>query len=160
MTLRKCKKLESLKVEKIANDEEWKLGTEIGYPNLIISNYGRVWRIEKEPINETDEYIEYGPVIYEVSPYVNKRNNTKNGYYAFQYHSKITFVHRLVAMLFVDGYSDDLVVDHIDENSLNNKWTNLQWIKSKDNVSKSLKYNHENGNYDEHLRKLHNKEDK
>ncbi len=36
-------------------------------------------------------------------------------------------VHRLVALAFVGGYGPDLVVNHKDENKLNNRWDNLEW---------------------------------
>lgn len=37
------------------------------------------------------------------------------------------FVHRLVAKLFVDGWFDGAVVNHIDGNKQNNVCTNLEW---------------------------------
>ncbi len=37
-------------------------------------------------------------------------------------------VHRLVALAFVDGYEEGLVVNHIDECKDNNVWTNLEWV--------------------------------
>lgn len=37
-------------------------------------------------------------------------------------------VHRLVAIVFVDGYSEDKVVDHIDGNKANNSAKNLRWV--------------------------------
>ena len=38
------------------------------------------------------------------------------------------FIHRLVALHFCDGYSENFVVNHIDGNKLNNKADNLEWI--------------------------------
>ena len=37
-------------------------------------------------------------------------------------------VHRLVAMAFVDGYEEGLVVNHIDEDKTNNCAWNLEWV--------------------------------
>ena len=37
-------------------------------------------------------------------------------------------VHRLVAMMFVDGYEDGLEVNHKDLNKANNIYTNLEWV--------------------------------
>lgn len=50
----------------------------------------------------------------------------------------ITFaIHRLVAELFVDGYFDGAVVNHIDGNNRNNHYTNLEWVTQKENIHKS-----------------------
>ena len=43
--------------------------------------------------------------------------------------TKLVRVHRLVAMAFVEGRSDEFdVVDHIDRDKFNNVWTNLRWV--------------------------------
>ena len=49
--------------------------------------------------------------------------------------SKITNlkVHRLVAMCFLNDYSKDLQVNHIDENKLNNNVSNLEMCSNKYN---------------------------
>lgn len=61
-------------------------------------------------------------------PYVNlwKNNVGKN-----------VSVGRIVAMAFCDGYSSDLVVDHIDNNPWNNHYTNLRWVTQRFNVARS-----------------------
>lgn len=46
-------------------------------------------------------------------------------------------VHQLVALYFLDFNFDGRVVDHIDNNKLNNNVKNLQLISQKDNVKKS-----------------------
>lgn len=43
-------------------------------------------------------------------------------------------VHRLVAMLFVEGYFDGAVVNHKDGNKRNNFAHNLEWVTSAQNV--------------------------
>lgn len=43
------------------------------------------------------------------------------------------FVHRLVAYHFVDGYRDDLVVNHKDGNKQNNNFENLEWVTRSEN---------------------------
>lgn len=126
--------------------------------------------------------------IYEIQPYVNtyttkaenkkKYNCTKYGYYKFHYNSKIHRVHALVGRCFVDGYKEGLCLDHINNNSLDNRAENLQWITRSENTKKfwdsmteeelieykqkfseGLKEAHKKGNYKEHLSKLHNKGD-
>ncbi len=49
-------------------------------------------------------------------------------------------VHQLVAMCFLDHVPDgmNIVVDHIDDNTLNNRLDNLQIISNRDNLVKSI----------------------
>ena len=42
-------------------------------------------------------------------------------------------VHILVAEAFCDGYKENYVVNHIDEDKFNNKANNLEWVTRKDN---------------------------
>ncbi len=42
-------------------------------------------------------------------------------------------VHRLVAQSFVEGYSEDLQVNHLDGNKLNNLWNNLRMCSATEN---------------------------
>lgn len=52
---------------------------------------------------------------------------------------KKSFVHRLVALAFVSGYSDvSNEVDHIDTNRLNNNYQNLRWVDRKGNMANPL----------------------
>ena len=43
-------------------------------------------------------------------------------------------VHRLVAMAFVDGYKEGLVVNHINEDKSCNVWFNLEWVTQGYNI--------------------------
>jgi hypothetical protein len=47
-------------------------------------------------------------------------------------------VHRLVALCFVDGYTENYQVNHIDENKLNNNADNLEWVTASYNMSYGL----------------------
>lgn len=44
------------------------------------------------------------------------------------------FVHRLVAMAFVPGFTDGLTVNHINGNKLDNRPENLEWVTLADNT--------------------------
>jgi hypothetical protein len=44
------------------------------------------------------------------------------------------FVHRLVAQHFVDGFKDELQVNHIDGVKSNNAASNLEWVTAKENL--------------------------
>lgn len=46
-------------------------------------------------------------------------------------YSKPFYVHRLVGFVYCDGYSDNMMIEHIDGNKLNNHASNLQWVKKK-----------------------------
>lgn len=58
-------------------------------------------------------------------PYPNA--NSKDGRYTFK-------VHRLVAMLYVDGYSDELQVNHKNEVKTDNRAENLEMVTNQENV--------------------------
>ncbi len=52
---------------------------------------------------------------------------------------KMTLIHRLVAFLFVSGITNGKnIVDHIDENKLNNYYKNLEWVTPRENTTLSL----------------------
>jgi len=88
--------------------------------------------------------------FYEVSNYGRARNRkTKKlkphdinnyGYCRVQcYNGKIRqkfFVHKLVAQLFLDGFSEDLVVNHKDGDKTNNMYSNLEWVTRSYNNNK------------------------
>lgn len=91
-----------------------------GYEGLYeVSNNGNVRRVGKPPLVQTmrGEYLK-------VSLY-------KNG------KAKIVSIHRLVAEAFVPNHFNHPVVNHKDENKLNNSADNLEWCT----LSYNTKYN-------------------
>ena len=50
----------------------------------------------------------------------------------------IVDVHRLIALTFVEGCRDGLVVNHIDNNPMNNHFTNLEWVTQGQNVRHAI----------------------
>lgn len=69
---------------------------------------------------------------------------TKRGYKQVCIVGKWYMVHRIVAELFVDNDKhpdmslSELVVDHIDNNKLNNNTKNLQWLTYSENTKKAF----------------------
>ena len=90
-----------------------------------ISNYGNVrnkntGRILKPTEGKTDKYY-YISLCKE-----GKQKNVK--------------IHRLVATYFVDNPLNKPFVDHIDNNKLNNVFTNLRWATSQENKRNTIMY--------------------
>jgi hypothetical protein len=52
--------------------------------------------------------------------------------------NKAFLVSRLIAMTWVDGYREDLTVNHIDGNPLNNTKDNLEWLSRGENTRKGF----------------------
>lgn len=55
-------------------------------------------------------------------------------------YKKRFFVHRLVAEYFVDGFDENLQVNHKDGNKLNNHYMNLEWVTQSENEQHKQKY--------------------
>ena len=143
-----------------------------------ISAYGYIWKykydkIIKETIIEHDEVFKNCGIIegydmsnYEVSNYGKIKSLytgkfleliIKHGYHRMTFKiknrkPKVFSVHRLVAYLFVDGWTNEKkYVNHIDKNKLNNYYKNLEWCTHRKNTKHALdkkvqQINIENGN--------------
>jgi len=90
------------------------------HPSFLVSNLGRL-RTKTGKISNTNPRKEDG--------YIRPTLYTEEG------KRKLFFLHRLVALAFVDGYKEDLQVNHIDENKANNHFSNLEWTTAKENVN-------------------------
>jgi len=90
--------------------EEWR--QIIDYPDYYISNLGNIksFKRGKEKIL--------------------KQSNGKDGYFVITIgiNKKQFRVHRLIAKHFLEDYSEDLFVDHIDRNRINNNIKNLRMV--------------------------------
>lgn len=109
------------KVDLKMMEEKWKDIPEFeGY--YKISNYGRVKNIKTNRLKCFD---------------VNRC-----GYLRVQLckdnYRKRYFVHRLVALSFVEGYFEGAVVNHIDMNRKNNRYDNLEWVTQSQNQKKAI----------------------
>lgn len=92
--------------------EEWQ--PVVGFEGLYeVSNIGRVRSLTR-----------YKKII---KPIV-----TNSGYYQYQLWHKgvrhVEFAHRLVAQTFIPNPGNKSVVNHLDENKLNNSVDNLEWV--------------------------------
>ena len=116
--------------------------------------------------------------LYIITPYLNKYKGVQYGYYKFHYKNKVYRVHDVLGRLFVPGYKPGLCVDHINNDSTDNRIENLQWItrganaekwwnslsdekfaEYKEKYSNGLKKAHADGKYKKHLKELHEKKE-
>ena len=85
---------------------------------------------------------EYGAVVSIRRGKVMAQRVTKNGYSRVSLSvsgvEKHFLAHRLVAMAFVDGYSEELEVNHVDGNKLNNHYSNLEWVTRAKNTEHAI----------------------
>lgn len=121
----------SLIVEKIADDEDFKIAKykEKGYIKeipYIISNYGRVFSCKEDKYGK--KYIQ------ELKQCILKHKTNKYGY---KHVSKYA-IHRMVAYTFLDSpKKSNYEIDHVDHNSLNNYYKNLEWVSHSENIRRS-----------------------
>jgi hypothetical protein len=108
------------------NDEEFKLIDDffgINYSTYSISNYGRIM------INKTKTIMKNKQNCDDYNRIILYDNNKR---------PKTYFIHRIVAYFFVSKYNTDMVINHLDENKLNNYYKNLEITTNKENIRYSL----------------------
>ena len=67
------------------------------------------------------------------------------GYWHIGINNKTYFAHRL-AFLYIDGYSPENQIDHVDRNPLNNSWKNLREVSQSCNMrNKNIQCNNKSG---------------
>lgn len=75
-----------------------------------------------------------------------KQNLNKEGYYTYvtslgkRGTYKAIKTHKAVALMFVDGYKDGLIINHKDGNKTNNLYTNLEWVTHKENTQHAIEH--------------------
>lgn len=100
----------------IRHNEEWKLIITKNKSSYYISNYGRVKA-------DTDKGVSI------------LKTHLANGYKRVYILGKMYFIHRLVATYFIKNtnINEYTQVNHKDNNTLNNKVNNLEWVTPKQN---------------------------
>ena len=96
-----------------------------GYHNYVISNHGRIKAISRK-ILTPEGHIRILKEKYR------KYRLSKDGSYRLGLtddngNEKYFFVHRLVAMAFIENPQNKEYVFHLDGNNKNNMWYNLKW---------------------------------
>lgn len=116
-------------------NEIWKEFEEGYRVTYLVSNLGNVKSIRKLKSGECKCHV--------ISPAVDKY-----GYLYVGIHRdgqvKYIKVHRLVAKLFLDNYSDNLQVNHIDEDKKNNRVSNLEMCNNEYNCRYGSRSNEHN----------------
>jgi hypothetical protein len=92
------------------------------YSNYIIYNNGDVFSLKANRFLK-HRFLNSG---YQ---YVDLYDDNKNK------KPKRFLVHRLVAILFVDGFKNGLEVNHKDKNKKNSNYTNLEWVTRSQNAN-------------------------
>lgn len=108
-------------------NEEWKSLDFMGYTDYIISNYGRVKSRRGSGKKKDFRILTGGSYGNGYKKYSLQNNDGKRLYLA----------HRLVAMAFIPNPDNLPVVNHKDEDRLNNHVSNLEWCTQKYNIEYS-----------------------
>jgi len=101
-----------------------------GFSKYQVSNHGKVRNIRTGKVRKTSNRKQRYILVTLITD-----ENYKS--------RKTMYLHRLVAMAFVDGYKPGLHVDHIDFNKHNNLYTNLRWLTQSENFEDA----HKNGRH-------------
>jgi hypothetical protein len=123
------------------NQEIWKRLTN-EYEGYSVSNYGNVISHIKKTYHSS--IIDYN-INKPLKLTIDKVEN--NEYYKVTLKGVKCRVHRLVAMMFLPDYSDDLMIDHIDGNGLNNHVSNLRMCNKHQNSLNSKKPSNNTSGY-------------
>lgn len=66
------------------------------------------------------------------------QHRNRLGYYIVHINGKIYYVHRLLAITYIENPENKKEIDHIDGNPRNNSLDNLRWATHKENLNNSV----------------------
>ena len=89
-----------------------------GFERYEVSNLGRVRNIKSGRM---------------LKPHLNRDGYLKHHLY-WHDKQKHLFLHRIIAIAFIDNPEEKPCVNHIDENKLNNDLSNLEWCTERENL--------------------------
>lgn len=86
----------------------------VGFDKYYISNIGRIKNIKTNRILKISKGL--------------------GGYYRINIKNRSYFIHRLVAIAFIEKIRNKNIINHIDNNILNNNVENLEWCNQSENI--------------------------
>lgn len=92
------------------------------------SNQGRLKSLDRIVIGNRKRYGKINKLENNHKGYL-RANLNKNG------ERERIFIHRIVAMLFIENPENKPFINHIDENPSNNHYKNLEWCTAKENAN-------------------------
>ena len=95
-----------------------------------------VWRFIFDNKYSVSNYGNVKSYKYKTPRILKPDNST--GYLRVRINKKWFLVHRLVAENFIENKLNKSQVNHIDENKLNNNYSNLEWVTHRENIEYSL----------------------
>lgn len=104
-----------------------------GYEGLYqISNLGNVKSLERISYNK------YGKISNRITDRILKPESNKGKYLQVSLYNKgkrkVYYIHRLVAIHFLENKENKKEINHIDRNTHNNNLKNLEWVTPKENM--------------------------
>jgi len=91
----------------------------IDFPNYLVQEDGNVYSLTSNKILRGTTSGQHKYLALDL-----RYNGTR----------KRMYIHRMVAMLFVDGYSEDKEVNHLNGNKRDNRASNLEWVTRQQNI--------------------------